>query len=39
MSHGDHREIEQGLENTLAGFPILSNILEYRTSKNRKRSQ
>ena len=38
-SHGDHEEIEHGLENTLGGLPISSNILKYRTSKNRKRSQ
>jgi len=38
-SHGDHKETEHGLENMLAGLPISSNILKYRTSKNRKRSQ
>ena len=38
-SHGDHKEIEHGLENTLGGLPISSNILKYRTSNNRKRSQ
>ena len=37
-SHGDHKEIEHGLENRLSGLPISSNILKYRTSKKRKRT-
>ena len=32
-SHGDHKEIEHGLENTLGGLPISSNILKYRPGK------
>ena len=36
-SHGDHKEIEHGLENRLSGLPISSNILKYRTSKTKRR--
>ena len=37
--HGDHKEIEHGLESMLSGLPISCNILKYRTSKNRKRTR